>query len=77
MKDLVLSLVTTNSGWLTRFALKYVAIGLASLTTFLTTHNVSGDHTSAIVAGVGAVAAAALEQGLSWVARKYKVPAAK
>ena len=73
MKNIILSIVTTNSGWITRFALKYAAIGLASLTTFLATNNVSSDHTTAIVAGVGAIAAAALEQGLSWIARKYTV----
>lgn len=77
MKDLILSLVTTNGGWLTRLALKYIGIGLASLSAYLTAHNVSGSHTAAITAGLGAAAAAILEQGLSWIARRYTVPALK
>jgi len=73
MKNIIITLVTTNAGWFTRFALKYVAIGLTGVSTFLASHDVSGDHTTAITAGLGALAAAALEQGLSRVARNYTV----
>lgn len=73
MKNLVLTIVTTNGGWLTRLALKYTTIGLASVSSFLLANNVSGDHTNAIVAGLGAAAAAGIEQVLSFIARKYVV----
>lgn len=73
MKNAIVSLVSTNAGWLTRPALKYVAIGGASLSTWLVAQGVSTDHTAAIAAGLTAGAAALLEQGLSFIARKYAV----
>ena len=73
MKSTILTLVSTNAGWLTRFALKYVAIGSASLSAWLAAQGVGANHTAAIAAGVTAVAAALIEQGLSFIARKYAV----
>jgi hypothetical protein len=73
MKPTLITLVSTNAGWLTRLALKYVAIGGTSIATWLVAQGVSSDHTAAIVAGVTAGAAALIEQGLSFIARKYAV----
>jgi len=73
MKTTLLALVSTNTGWITRLALKYVAIGGASLSAWLAGQGVSADHTAAIAAGLTAAAAALLEQGLSFIARKYAV----
>lgn len=73
MKSIIVSLVTTNAGWITRLALKYVAIVGSSTATWLAAQGVAEDHTKAIVAGLTAVAAAALEHGLSFIARKYVV----
>lgn len=71
MKNILIPLVTTNAGWVTRLALKYVAIGAASLGSYLAAQGVSGQHADAIQAGLVALAAAGLEQSLSWIARKY------
>lgn len=73
MKNTILTLVSTNKGWITRLALKYVAIGGASLSAWLTAQGVSTDNTAAIAAGLTAAAAALLEQALSFIARKYAV----
>jgi hypothetical protein len=70
---LVLTLVSTNAGWITRLGLKYVSIGAASLSAWLTAQGIAENHTAAIAAGVTAGAAALIEQGLSWVARKHAV----
>ncbi len=73
MKPLIISLVSTNGGWITRQLLKYASYGSGSLAVWLADKGVGEDHTKAITAGVVAVAAAAIEQGLSFVARKYAV----
>jgi hypothetical protein len=73
MKTTLLTLVSTNAGWITRLALKYVAIGSASLSAWLAAQGVAEGHTAAIAAGVTAGAAALIEQGLSFIARKYAV----
>ncbi len=73
MKSILVKLVSTNSGWLVRFVLKYVTIGSASLAAWLAAQGVAENHTSAIAAGVVSGATALIEQGLSWVARKYTV----
>lgn len=73
MKTLIVSIVTTNTGWLTRQALKYVSLGSASLAGWLQAQGMTETHTSAIAAGVVAAAAGGLELLLSFVARKYAV----
>jgi hypothetical protein len=73
MKSTLVTLVTTNAGWITRLALKYVAIGGASLSAWLAAQGVAESHTAAIASGVTAGAAALIEQGLSFIARKYAV----
>lgn len=73
MKPFIVTLVTTNSGWVVRQFLKYASMGSASLAVWLADKGVSEDHTKAIAAGLVAVGAATIEQALSFVARKYAV----
>lgn len=73
MKTTLITLVSTNKGWITRLALKHIAIGSASFSAWLAGQGVSTDHTAAIAAGLTAAAAAIIEQGLSFIARKYAV----
>lgn len=73
MKALIISIVTTNTGWITRQGLKYVSLASASLAGWLQAQGIGEAHTSAIAAGVVAAAAAGLELLLSFIARKYAV----
>lgn len=73
MKSLIISLVTTNGGWITRQALKYVSLGAGSASAWLASQGVGEAHTQAITAGIIAGVSALLEQGLSFIARKYAV----
>lgn len=69
MKDTVLTVLTTSKGWIIRQAIKAVSAVGAPLAVFLAQHG-AGDHTAAIVTGITAVTAAAIEVTLSYLARK-------
>lgn len=73
MKDLIIKLVTTNSGWLLRGALKLVTTGSAAFAAYLTAKGVDAQLTTAITAGLVSGASWVLETALSFVARKYAV----
>jgi hypothetical protein len=69
MKSTILTVLTTSKGWIIRQALKAIAGVTAPLTVFLADHGAS-DYTAAIVTGITAVTAAAIEITLSYLARK-------
>ena len=73
MKELAIKLVTTNSGWLLRQALKGATAGAGALAAYLTAKGVDTELTTAITAGVVSGASWLLETSLSFVARKYAV----
>lgn len=73
MKELIIKLVTTNSGWLLRQALKGVTAGAGAFAAYLTAKGIEAELTTAITAGVVSGASWMLETGLSFVARKYAV----
>jgi hypothetical protein len=73
MKELIIKLVTTNSGWLLRQALKGITAGAGALAAYLTAKGVEAELTTAITAGLVSGASWLLETSLSFVARKYAV----
>jgi hypothetical protein len=73
MKDLIIKLVTTNSGWLLRQALKGITVGAGALSGYLASKGVDAEITTAITAGLVSGASWMLETALSFVARKYAV----
>ena len=68
MKAILQSLVSTQSGWLIRQALNFATLGGASLTTWLTAHGATAEHSTAIVTGSITLLTGLLEFGLSKVA---------
>lgn len=77
MKTLLLNLVSTNSGWLARQAIKWSAVLAAAITAWLIGKGFDTAHASVIAAGVTSAALGLIEFALSFVARKYAVPAAE
>lgn len=73
LKTLLKFIVQTQRGWLTRQGLKWATIGGTALTTWLTAQGASSEHVSALTTGLITAGVAALELGLSWVARKFVV----
>ena len=73
MKALALTLVTTNSGWLLRQALKGLTAASAALAAYLTTKGVETELVSSVTAAIVAAGSWVVETGLSYVARKYAV----
>lgn len=76
MKEIVLKLVATNSGWIARRIIMYLAVAFATVTTWLVTKGVSAETAEVISAAVASMVFGVLELSLSWVARKYSVPEA-
>jgi hypothetical protein len=74
MKDILLPLIATRSGWIFRQLLKGVSIVSASLTTWLMSQGVDDHTTGAIVAGVAAALSWGAEFGLSKLARHIATP---
>jgi hypothetical protein len=74
MNKLLLSIVSTNAGWLARQIVKYSAVLAAGITAFLVGKGVEVTHADVIAAGVASIALGLLESGLSWIARKYAAP---
>jgi hypothetical protein len=74
MNKLLLSIVSTNAGWLARQLVKYSAVLAAGITAFLVGKGVEVTHADVIAAGVASIALGLLESGLSWIARKYAAP---
>lgn len=70
MKAILQSLVSTQSGWLVRQLLKFATLGGASLTTWLTAHGATAEHTTAIVTGSITLLTGLLEFGLSKLASR-------
>lgn len=77
MKELILKLVTTNSGWIARRLVMYSAVLAAVITGYLKGKGYDADTSAMIAAAVVSVAFGAVELGLSFVARKYKVEEAE
>lgn len=74
MNKLVLSIVSTNAGWLARQVVKYSAVLAAGITAFLVGKGLDSSHADVIAAGAASIALGCIESGLSWVARKYAAP---
>lgn len=74
MKSILLSLISTNGGWLARQGLKFIATSSTAVTTYLLTLGVPENHALALVAGLVALVSAAFEFGLSKLASKIAVP---
>jgi len=74
MNKLLLSIVSTNAGWLARQLVKYSAVLAAGITAFLVGKGVDVTHADVIAAGAASIALGCLESGLSWIARKYAAP---
>jgi hypothetical protein len=67
----LITILTTSRGWIIRQALKGITVVTAPLAVWLSEHG-AGEHTGAIIAGITAVVSAAIEIGLSYLARKNK-----
>jgi hypothetical protein len=67
---ILLSLISTNKGWIVRQALKYVAVGSTALTTWLVAKGYSPDSAMALAAGLTAGISGGLELLLSKLASK-------
>lgn len=76
MKDIILKLVATNSGWIARRLIMYAAVATAIITTWLTAKGFSADISTAIATGIVSAVFGVIELTLSFIARKYKVPEA-
>jgi hypothetical protein len=63
------TLLITSRGWIIRQALKATALVTGPLAIWLESQG-QGEHAGAIVAGLTALVAAAVEIGLSFLARK-------
>ena len=74
MKDILLPLIATRSGWIFRQLLKGVAIVCASLSTWLLSNGATPEVAAAITAGVGSALAWGAELGLSKLASKIATP---
>ena len=74
MKDLLVPLITTRSGWAFRQVLKGITVASASLATWLSAHGASADHAAAIAAGAAALLTWGAEFGLSKLARHVVTP---
>lgn len=70
MKDLFISVISTNHGWLVRQAVKYVAVGAAALTTWLIAKGYDAASAESLAAGLTAGVAGGLELLLSKLASK-------
>lgn len=66
----VLTIISTNKGWIIRQALKYATIGGASLTTYLVSKGADASSVEAIVTGLITVATGGLELVFSKLASK-------
>lgn len=74
MKQVLLPLISSRSGWVFRQLLKGISIVSASLTTWLIAQGVDAHTTAAIVAGISAALSWGAELGLSKLARHIAVP---
>lgn len=74
MKQLLLPLISSRSGWIFRQLLKGVSIVSASLTTWLMSQGVDAHTTGVIVAGIAAALSWGVEFGLSKLARHIATP---
>lgn len=70
MNDLFTSIISTNKGWLIRQALKYVAVGAAALTSWLTARGYDAGDAATLAAGLTAGVSGGLELLLSKFASK-------
>lgn len=73
MKPILIKLVATNAGWLTRQALKYATLAAAALGGYLAKQGVDADLTLIITTAVVGACAFVTEQILSYVAKNYAV----
>lgn len=73
MKNLIVKIASTNSGWITRQILKGVTIGAGALTAHLATKGVDAELNASICTGLVSAASWLAETGLSYIARKYAV----
>ena len=70
MKSVLLSLISTNKGWIVRQVLKYVAVGSTAATTWLVAKGYDADSAVALAAGLTAGLTGGLELLLSKLASK-------
>jgi hypothetical protein len=73
MKPIVYKLVATNTGWITRQALKYSTIIAAALGGYLAKQNVDADLSLIITTAVAGAITFIAEQILSYAAKKHAV----
>lgn len=76
MKAMILTMVATNSGWLARQLIKWAAVVTAMMATWLTAKGWAADESMIWATTISSGVLGTVELALSWVARKYKVPAA-
>jgi ABC-type molybdate transport system substrate-binding protein len=73
MKYIIYELVATNTGWITRQALKYSTIIAAVLGGYLAKQGVDADLSSIITVAVAGSITFITEQVLSFIAKKHAV----
>ncbi len=70
MKEFVLSLVSTQKGWIVRQVLKYITVGGSALSAWLVSQGAEASSIELIVTGATTLATGAIEFALSKVASK-------
>ena len=73
MKPILIKLVATNTGWITRQALKYSTLAAAALGGYLAKQGVDTDLTLIITTAVVGAITFITEQALSYIAKNHAV----
>lgn len=73
-RTLIVSLIGTKGGWLSRQLLKFITIGSSSVTAWLLAKDVPAETTTLLVTGIVAGVSWAAELGLSKLASKIAIP---
>lgn len=71
--NIILKLVSTNSGWIARRLIMYVAVVTAAIATWLNAKGFSTETSQFMSAAATSFLFGCIELVLSWIARKYKV----
>lgn len=76
MKNILLQLVATNSGWIARQLIKWAAVITALITTHLSAKGLAADESMIIATLAASIIFGVVELALSFIAKNYKVPEA-
>lgn len=70
MKEIITTIVSTNKGWFIRQALKYVAMGGATLSAWLMSKGADASSAEVLIAGLTTAISGGLEIAFSKIASK-------